>query len=99
MCASALLDRGLDVTLIDGGLELETERLNEAASLRGLPVEDWPRPTVRKIREAPAARAGGVPLKLVYGSDYPYRAVERLTPFTNRGSATRPTLAACRPSG
>ena len=93
MCAAALIGRGLDVTLVDCGFDLEDERRRDVERLSQLPTEDWPEDSIRRIRDATAARTGGVPLKLAYGSDYPYRDVEQLTPFVNQGTATRPTLA------
>jgi choline dehydrogenase-like flavoprotein len=54
---------------------------------------EWPAALREEAsRQSPPA-LGGVPLKYTFGSDYPYREVERLLPFENRGCATRPTLA------
>ena len=36
---------------------------------------------------------GGVPLKLSYGSDYPYREVAERMPWSSTGVTTCPTLA------
>ncbi|MCP3980587.1 MAG: GMC family oxidoreductase [bacterium] len=93
MCAAALRRRGCEVTLLDGGLDLEPERRQRLDRLRRTDPETWPDDWLQEIREATVAKAGGVPLKLVSGSDYPYRDVERLTPFSNRRCSSRPTLA------
>lgn len=91
--ARALLARGLEVTLYDAGVELEEGRRARVAQLAAAPHEQWGEEEVQSIRGATAAALGGVPLKLVYGSDFPYREVERFLPFENRGSATRPSFA------
>jgi len=91
--AWALVEQGLDVTMLDAGLDLEPERRAALHELQRTEFEAWPAEALERLKgEAPAA-LGGVPLKNVYGSDYPYREVERLTPFENHGSATQPTLA------
>lgn len=68
--ARALLAAGRAVTMLDVGLTLEPEREAIRAGMAGKPAADW----------APAARAlvaprlgAGVPEKLNFGSDYPYR--------------------------
>ena len=91
--AKALLARGLDVTLIDGGIELEDERQALVERLGASDPESWSEPDVETLRGDAAPELGGVPLKLAYGSDFPYREVAERLPFENRGSATRATLA------
>jgi choline dehydrogenase-like flavoprotein len=91
-CASALLDRGLEVTLLDGGLALESDRRALVDDLAASAPGAWPAASLAKLRGS-APTLGGVQLKYAYGSDFPYRDAERLVPFENRGTATRPTLA------
>lgn len=92
-CASALVEKGLDVTLVDAGIQLEPERKSVVDGLARVSSEDWPADAVETIRGEMAVEMGGVPLKHVYGSDYPYQEVDRLVPFENHNAATRPTLA------
>jgi choline dehydrogenase-like flavoprotein len=92
-CAWALVERGLEVTMLDAGLDLEPERRAALHELQRTEFEAWPAKALDRLKGPAPGALGGVPLKNVYGSDYPYREVERLTPFANQGSATRPTLA------
>ncbi|MDA1185865.1 MAG: hypothetical protein O2930_14625 [Acidobacteria bacterium] len=91
--ARALLARGCEVTLLDGGVSLEPARRALVDRLSRSEPADWPGADVAALREATAAGLGGVLLKSAYGSDYPYQEVDRWTPFENRGTDTRPTLA------
>jgi len=91
--AMALLARGCEVTLLDAGVSLEPERRAMVDRLSQSDPANWPRADVSTLRGATAAGLSGVPLKYPYGSDYPYREVDRWTPFENRGTDTRPTLA------
>jgi choline dehydrogenase-like flavoprotein len=92
-CASALLGRGIEVTLLDAGIELEPERRALVDELAGRDHQEWPDALLAEARRQPPVSLGGVPLKYSFGSAFPYRDVERLLPFENRGCATRPTLA------
>ena len=92
-CARALLDRGAEVSLLDAGFELEPERRAQVDELARRRHQDWPPALLEEARRQPPPNLGGVPLKYTFGSAFPYRDVERLLPFENRGCATRPTLA------
>jgi choline dehydrogenase-like flavoprotein len=89
----ALLARGLEVTLYDAGVALEPGRQELVAGLAASPHETWSPEAVDAIRGVTAAEFGGVPLKYVYGSDFPYREVERFLPVESRGCATRASFA------
>ena len=89
----ALLARGQPVTLFDAGIELEAERRTEVDRLAYQTPDEWSSETLAAIRGAGDVAVGGVPQKLSYGSDFPYRDVERVLPFENQGSDARPTLA------
>lgn len=89
----ALVARGFRVTLIDGGVSLEPERRAQVRALAASPPEEWSADTLADIQRQTPVSLGGVPLKLAYGSDFPYRDVERLLPFENTGTATHPSLA------
>lgn len=92
-CASALLARGREVALLDAGVELEAFRRARVEVMARSRPEDWPRDFVDEMRRETPIELGGVPLKTVYGSAYPFEHVEELVPFENRGAALRPTLA------
>ena len=107
--ARALLDRGLAVTLLDAGIELEPEHRSLQARLAASSPDAWDDSLrkqacrqsplelggvpLKKLGGQPSVELGGVPLKTSFGSAFAYREVERLLPFENRGSATQPTLA------
>ncbi len=92
-CATALVDQGLDVTMLDAGVELEPERRALVDELAGLPPEAWPPASIEALKGGMEVELQGVPLKTSYGSAFPYADVERHLPFEVRGGSTRPTLA------
>src|SRR5262245_3150008 len=75
-CAQALLDRGREVLLLDAGLTLEPERARLVDRLRSQSPEQWSPADLAAHRGAMHADPGGVPQKLVHGSDYPYRGAD-----------------------
>ena len=71
--AKALLDRGLNVTMLDAGVTLEKSKqlaLDQTASTS--PAE-WNRSHLDDFKSGTKATAKGIALKLAYGSDFPYR--------------------------
>lgn len=72
-CAHALLAAGATVTMLDAGLELEAGRQARLAELRSTPRARWGRASLDFLREGVEVSGGGIPLKLAYGSDFPYR--------------------------
>ena len=90
-CAYALVERGYAVTVLDAGIELEPERAQAVQRLQRIGHSAWDDESLRFIREGANATANGIPIKRVYGSDFPYRDVakhmplraERVTPFAS----------------
>jgi choline dehydrogenase-like flavoprotein len=78
-CAKAFADRGLPVTILDAGLTLEPEREASRASLADSKVSDWPEPEILMNKD------GTMPIKLVHGSDYPYRLAPGATAIYSSG--------------
>lgn len=72
-CTYALTKQGYHVTVLDAGTDLERERAQVVERLMPLAYEEWDRPSLTMLREGAGATASGVPLKRVYGSDFPYR--------------------------
>jgi 2-polyprenyl-6-methoxyphenol hydroxylase-like FAD-dependent oxidoreductase len=70
-CASALLGRGIDVTLLDAGIELEPERRAMVEELAGQSHQEWPQALLAEARRQPPVSLGGVPLKYSFGSAFP----------------------------
>jgi choline dehydrogenase-like flavoprotein len=72
-CASALIEKGAQVTMLDAGLELEPDRRRRLAALGSVAFTSWDEASLRFLREGVEVTAGGIPLKLAYGSEFPYR--------------------------
>jgi choline dehydrogenase-like flavoprotein len=73
-CAQALLHRGETVRMLDVGLALEPERTALIEKLRQTPPEAWTSADLTEYQAGMNPNVGGVQLKLVYGSDFAYRA-------------------------
>jgi choline dehydrogenase-like flavoprotein len=91
-CASALLERGAQVTMLDAGLELEPERRRRLADLRSVAFTSWDESSLHVLREGVEVGTGGIPLKLAYGSDFPYRDPFD-QPMTADGAHGKPSFA------
>src|SRR5579863_1554550 len=92
-CAQALLERGLEVLMIDAGLKLEEDRAQAVQKLAASAPAGWDAALVAKLKENSTASSQGLPQKLVYGSDFPYRESERFVPCAYEGVGLRPSLA------
>ena len=91
-CASALLQRGARVVLLDAGIALEKSRGDLVAQMSVRSPKDWSDAQLKSFKAGMTAGAKGIPLKLAYGSDYPYREAETHLPADYRGVALRPSL-------
>ncbi len=83
--AFCLLRKGLSVTMLDVGYRLEPERQQLVARLAATPPGEWDDDSVDTLREATSPDVKGLPKKLVYGSDYAYRAPAELVEVEERG--------------
>lgn len=72
-CAMALLARGCRVEMVDVGFSLETAARKQLDHLQAVPASLWHGERIRFLKGDVAANVDGIPLKLAYGSDYPYR--------------------------
>lgn len=81
--ASALMDAGQQVILIDVGRGCEEDRLSLARQLRGQPPEAWSPAAVAELRGS-AAWDPALP-KRIFGSDFPY-ALDELPAAAQRGT-------------
>lgn len=84
--ATALLDRGRSVTMLDVGVECEPERIAAVRRLAASEPEAWSAEDLRIIRSEPLAADGALPLKLSYGSPFAY-AREALTATRQIGTS------------
>lgn len=91
-CAMALLAQGRSVLMLDGGIELEPERAAKLASLRETEPTMWAGSATRWMREGMAATEEGIPLKLAYGSDFPYRSMPGAAEVEGLGVNTKFSL-------
>lgn len=76
--AFGLLRAGLPVTLLDGGIELESEiNARVKAAAQRMP-ETWSDSERSEMAGQVSSSSKGVQLKKIFGSDFPYRAVDSL---------------------
>ncbi len=92
-CAHALLERGATVLLLDAGIGLEPARADLVAQMRTSPPSGWTSQQIGRLKEGTEVSPKGLPLKLVYGSDFPYRDGGLFAPASYAGLDLRPSLA------
>ena len=92
-CAKALLAHGVEVLMLDAGLELEPERAEFVRRLAAARPSDWTEDDRARLRGQTTADATGIPFKLVYGSDFPYRETCEIIPWRGRCARACPSLA------
>ena len=92
-CATALLQKGVQVTLVDPGLELDSETLDRLVKLQGLGPEKWQPGDLTFLKAGTSAGVDGIPLKHAYGSDFPYRDPGVDWRLEMDGVDTRPSFA------
>jgi choline dehydrogenase-like flavoprotein len=78
--------------MLDAGLELEPDRAAAVGRLAGTPRIEWDEKSLRFMREGVSVEAGGIPLKLAYGSSFPYREPVQL-PIRDDGVGGKPSYA------
>jgi choline dehydrogenase-like flavoprotein len=92
-CAHALLARGAKTTILDAGVSLEPSRAELVAQLRRTSPAEWTPEQIHRLKEGTDAGPKGIPVKRVYGSDFPYRDCELHVPADFDGVGSRPSLA------
>ncbi len=93
-CARALLDKGVRVVMLDGGTRLEANRVRAVETLGSSQPEDFDPDLVALIKENMDATPEGVPLKVAFGSAFPYQGVDTYLPVDIDGFSASPSLAA-----
>jgi choline dehydrogenase-like flavoprotein len=78
--AVALTRQGHHVTVLDAGLSLEPARELTVGRMAAQRPAQWAAQDLATVKENMDSGAGGVPLKVTYGSDFPYREAERHLP-------------------
>ena len=92
-CAIALLARGCRVEMIDAGLDLEADTSQQLSSLQSVPASLWTAERVAFLKGKMAAGVDGIPLKLAYGSDYPYRLPQGAVAVECKAADSKPSYA------
>jgi len=77
----ALLDRGVEVTVVDPAERLPPERQQVASALAAMRVADWPPDLVDEARRNPTIGGGLLPKKLLFGSDFVYASDRPFAPM------------------
>jgi choline dehydrogenase-like flavoprotein len=88
-CATALASRGIKPIILDAGIELEAEstRNIEAYLKNGDPM------SLKSMKSGMTADTKGIPLKLSFGSDFPYREASKRLLITENTSGAVPSFA------
>ena len=93
-CTAALLARGRRVHMLDAGMRLEPERAEVVNNLGKSPPELWNPEYLQQLMQGTGQDTEGIPLKLKFGSNYPYRDTERhLSLKNNNNVGLRASLA------
>ncbi len=92
-CAKAILARGGQVLMLDAGLELEPERTRLVSRLAGTKPGAWTSGDLAQLKGGMTASAKGIPHKLLFGSDFPYRDTQEQIPWEGEGVSLYPSLA------
>jgi len=82
-CASALLEKGREVTMLDAGVELEPDNRRKVEHLASTDPARWTPEDVRFMKSSVSINTRKIPVKKVYGSDFPYLP---LPEFLSEGS-------------
>jgi len=92
-CAQALLGRGLAVTMLDAGIELDAHLREVVDSLGSKRPAEWDPASVRALKQPMRLTPRGVSLKSAYGSSFPYREAGRHVPVEGHGVEATASLA------
>ncbi len=92
-CAAALLKRGRRVLMLDAGLRLEPDRTAVVEQLAQRPPAQWSAEQIARLKEGMNPGAAGIPQKLLFGSDYPYREAGRELRLQSRDIGLQASLA------
>jgi choline dehydrogenase-like flavoprotein len=91
-CATALLGRGAKVLMLDAGIKLEPERERIVSDLAQKKSSEWPPSQIAAVHGDSDADLKGLPVKKLFGSDFPYRESVEKTPWRGRDVAVCPSL-------
>lgn len=92
-CAQALLEAGRSVLMLDVGEKLEPDREGFVQELARVAPTGWPRDAVAKMQDNIESTAHGLPVKLLFGSDFCYRPPKAEQPVEFDGIGLSPSYA------
>ncbi len=92
-CAFALVGKGHEVTLLDAGVELESNRQAAVNELRRQDFEHWNAGTIEQFKARTDSGIRGIPMKYLYGSDFPFQKIDEFVPVSAQNVDCLPTLA------
>ena len=81
--AHALLDNRQEVTIIDTGIDLESEKKRLVESFANQLPEEWSKDKIHSIKGNININAKGIPKKHLFGSDFPYRNFNHISSFSS----------------
>src|SRR5215469_7374898 len=92
-CASALLARGAKVLMLDAGIKLEPERARVVGELaQKKSRKEWQPSQVAAVHGDSDADLKGLPVKKIFGSDFPYRETVEKIPWRGHDIGVCPSL-------
>ena len=91
-CASALLARGARVLMLDAGITLEPERARIVSELAQKKSSEWQPSQIATVHGDSDADLKGLPVKKLFGSDFPYRESEQKIPWRGHDVGVCPSL-------
>ncbi len=92
-CAHALLCKGLEVTMLDSGLELANDRAKIVEELSKTNLDSWNPNLIKTIKGNTIANTSGSFSKGVYGSNFPQRDTDKYIPCEIKNVQPRISLA------
>ena len=75
--AVALTNKGMKVTMLDVGFDLESDKRKLINRLGSKNKDLWDAQSLTMLKGKMSAHSQGVKVKYIYGSDYPYRGMDR----------------------
>jgi len=91
--AKSLLKSGKKVLMLDAGIQIEPERAEIVKQCSQISHKSWSYEQIAILKNGMSASIQGIPLKRIYGSDFPYRGSEKVINWTNHGTGIIPSLA------
>jgi len=79
--------------MLDAGITLEESRRDIVTQMSSQPPQNWTGEQIKALKRGMTGGLKGIPLKLIYGSDYPYRETDVHIPADYNGVAVQPSLA------